>query len=122
MPFALLHTFRSDVRGGGIVGARAWVARITGPDPKYGFQRVFVHKEPRLSGSGRSGHIEFEIYEPGLYEFRGIGSSAASIASQSHTGGLSGFIIVHADGVVESVDRATALNMAAEMTAQEGKE
>lgn len=75
---ALGHTY-TRIRGGGY-GRHAWIARITGLDPKYGLARDFCRSHKRLSGSGRSGTISFDVDEPGLYEFRGfcVGSTPSN--------------------------------------------
>lgn len=59
------------IRGGGF-GRGAWIARILGPDPKFGLKREFLKSNSNLSGSGKSGTIDFPIYEPGFYEVRGV--------------------------------------------------
>lgn len=61
----------STVRGGGS-GARAWVAKIVGPHPKFGFERAFIQADKQVSRSGKSGYIDFPITEPGFYEVRGV--------------------------------------------------
>lgn len=99
----IIETITSHVRGGGC-GAAAWVARITGPDPKFGLAREFIQKDSHLSRSGKSGYIDFHITEPGIYEMRGVQPQAgdASIGST-----LCGFIRVTEDGV-ETITKSEA--------------
>jgi hypothetical protein len=98
----------SEVRGGGIVGTGAWVARLTGIDEEVDFARDFIRGERRLSGSGRSGRISFELGEPGIYEYRKVGSDGFSIGYQKHSGGIAGYFEYHADGTVEDLDKREA--------------
>lgn len=101
----VLHTISGEIRGGGS-GSGAWVARITGPDPKWKLAREFVERAGHVSRSGRSGSFTWEITEPGFYELRGV-QYAAGIAS---IGTLdSGFIKVGADGTVERVSKAAVI-------------
>ncbi len=98
---ATLHTITSTVRGGGS-GSSAWAARITGVGGAYGLQREWCYKQKNLSRSGRSGTIEFEISQPGIYEYGKVQhhSGRASIGDLDH-----GFIRVDADGSVSEIDR-----------------
>ncbi len=97
----------TDVRGGGY-GGRAWIARIVGPDAKFGLAREFCRKDTSgLSGSGRSGHITFEVTQPGLYEFRDF-----CVGSTASNWNWSGFIILSADGTSEQISRAQAIEYA----------
>ena len=57
------------VRGGG-AGSNAYVARIIGTHPKFGFEREFVDAERNLSRSGASGSSSFAYEGDGLYEYR----------------------------------------------------
>jgi hypothetical protein len=108
---AIIHTIRSEIRGGGSVGAGAWVARITGSCPKFRLNREFVRKERHTSGSGRSGHITFEIELPGIYELRGVGTNDESIARQArHGGGENRFIEITEDGEVIYLSRSAVLD------------
>jgi len=92
-----IYTITSTVRGGG-TGARAWVAKITGADEKFGFQREFVKKDRALSRSGKSGAVHFHINEPGIYEYRGVQLPRG----EARIGALSaGFLRVTSDGVEE---------------------
>lgn len=79
MTIIALNQTYTRIRGGGY-GRSAWIAKLTGLDEKFGFQRSFCRKHPALSASGRSGAISFDVTEPGLYEFRSfcIGSTASN--------------------------------------------
>lgn len=91
----------TDVRGGGY-GNNAWIAQITGPDPKFGLKREFCKKDTRgLSGSGRSGAITFEVTKPGVYEFKGF-----CVGSTPRNWEWSGFILLREDG--ESIEMSRA--------------
>jgi hypothetical protein len=96
-----LHIITSTVRGGG-VGGRAWVAKLTGHDEKWGFVREFVRKQSHTSKSGRSGSIDFPITEPGIYEFRDVQPARgdATIGDLA-----SGFLRVEADGTIAEIDK-----------------
>jgi hypothetical protein len=63
------------VRGGGI-GATAWLAKITGADAEYGVNREFSRAGRSLSGSGRSGTIQWVLDGDGIYEYRGWAESS----------------------------------------------
>lgn len=94
-------TITSEVRGGGY-GGSAWIAKITGPDPKYGLARDFVQSERNVSRSGKSGTVRFSIYEPGIYEVR----SVQLPAGQATIGQLwNGFIEVNPDGSYKNVSK-----------------
>ncbi len=65
-----VDTACTRIRGGGY-GADAWVAKIVGPDPKWGVARQFMPKDKSgMSGSGRSGCITWELEGDGIYEYR----------------------------------------------------
>jgi hypothetical protein len=102
---AILHEIKGEVRGGG-VGVGAWVARITGPHPKFGLDRSFVKRRENLSGSRKSGSLSWSIVEPGYYELRGVqyGASEASIGDLDN-----GFIHVSDGGDVERVEKAQVI-------------
>jgi len=68
------------VRGGGL-GANAWVARITGPNDRYGVEREFVDANRDLSQSGKSGNITWEIDQDGVYEYRELCISSTRTTS-----------------------------------------
>ena len=94
----------TDVRGGGY-GSGAWIARITGTDPKFGLARAFCRKDKSgLSGSGRSGTIKFDVTEPGIYEFRDF-----CVGSTARNWNWSGFVSIAEDGTVTEITRADAL-------------
>lgn len=63
-----------------IGSSKPWVARITGPDPKFGFCREFVSGIADYSRSNRPGtrgvYYHFELSD-GVYEVKG-GTSWAS--------------------------------------------
>lgn len=102
---------QTPVRGGGL-GARAWVAKLTGTDRRYGFAREFVKKDTSdLSGSGKSGVIRFDVTEPGVYEFRDFCLSTGKNWSWS------GFFRINEDGTVEQLDAAGAKRALAELAA-----
>jgi hypothetical protein len=49
---------------------KTWLARITGPDARFGVNREFVNATTRdLSRSGRTGTVTY-LVEPGVYERR----------------------------------------------------
>ena len=65
-----LNATSTQVRGGGF-GKDAWVAQILGIQPDKKLKRKFCKKNIEgLSSSRKSGNIEFEVTEPGIYEFR----------------------------------------------------
>ncbi|MET3769820.1 hypothetical protein ABIB15_002524 [Marisediminicola sp. UYEF4] len=86
------------VRGGGI-GANAWMAKVVGPDPKWGIERQFLETDASLSGSGRSGSIRWHIDGDGIYEYRGWAASSRYTTS--------GFIAVK-DGMVADLGNRKA--------------
>lgn len=93
------------IRGGGY-GSDAWIAKITGPDPKFGFSRRFMPKDTSgLSRSGASGYITFEMGGDGLYEWRNfcVGSTPSNWKS-------SGFCVVEGE-TVRKITKAEALEM-----------
>ena len=95
----------TNVRGGGY-GADAWLAKVTGPDPKFGLTRQFVKKDTSgLSHSGRSGSISWEISGSGLYEWRKfcIGSTPRNWES-------SGFCVIE-DGSVREITKSAAIEL-----------
>jgi hypothetical protein len=102
-----LTTIRSTIRGGGS-GGGAWVAKITGTDPKFGYAREFIRKNPQLSGSGRSGYIDFPIVDPGVYEIRNVQLEKG----EASIGNLwSAFIQVTPDGSYEEVNKSNILSL-----------
>lgn len=101
MSMITLDSTYTDVRGGGY-GRDAWIAKITGPDPKYGLKREFARKDTSgLSGSGRSGMITFDLDGPGIYEFRNF-----CVGSTPRNWEWSGFIELLADGSTHEMSRA----------------
>lgn len=95
---------QTRVRGGGF-GANAWLARITGTDPRYTFRRAFLQPDRSgLSGSGRSGAITWEVPSPGLYEWR-----AFCVGSTTRNWRSDGFCRIDPDGTVARLDRDAAL-------------
>lgn len=95
---------RTVIRGGGY-GSSAWIAKITGTHPKFKFEREFCDKDTSgMSGSGRSGVIEFELDGPGLYEFRGF-----CVGSTANNWEWSNFALIDDDGDVEEMTRKEAL-------------
>lgn len=102
-----LGNCKTDVRGGGY-GGEAWIARITGTDPKFGLKRAFLPKDKSgLSGSGRSGSICFELDEPGLYEFRGF-----CVGSTAKNWEWSGFMLIDDDGTTHEISKTRAIALA----------
>jgi hypothetical protein len=50
-------------------GGKTWVAKITGRDPKFTFERQFLPIVDRdISSSGKTGLVSFEITEGNYYE------------------------------------------------------
>ncbi len=99
------HT-HTDIRGGGY-GSDAWIARITGPDPKYTFAREFCPKNTSgMSRSGRSGVLRFTVSVPGLYQFRHF-----CVGSTARNWEWSGFAVLDAAGGYADVSREDALAM-----------
>jgi hypothetical protein len=95
------------VRGGGL-GSGAWVARITGTHEKYGVEREFMDAKRHLSGSGRSGDIDWELDGDGIYEFRDVCTDSRRTES--------GFFLV-SEGRVARLD-VTRKKVAAWFTAE----
>lgn len=92
------------VRGGGL-GGDAWLAQITGTDPKWRVARDFCKKNTdELSGSGKSGVITFEVPGPGLYQYKGFCVSSTKVRS--------GYVEITDDGQVREVKPALAADMA----------
>lgn len=99
------------VRGGGVAGGSAWLARVLGLDPKYELSRKFMRADKSdLSQSGRSGIIRWTISEPGIYEFRGC--------SKSSTRNEEGFFEVHGDGRICLINKSVVLARLREMSQQ----
>jgi hypothetical protein len=95
----------TEIRGGGY-GARAWIAKITGRDEKYGLARAFCRKDSSgASRSGRSGVIRFDVTEPGVYEFRDF-----CVGSTANNWNWSGFVRIDTDGTVTEISKADVLN------------
>lgn len=93
---------RTRVRGGGVAGGKAWMARITEAHPTYGLDREFVGKDNSgLSGAGKSGYTTFDSLNPGCYEYRGFAQSSRDNAS--------GFVQVHDDGSIAKVTQDQVL-------------
>ena len=106
----VLHTIRSEIRGGGQVGSGAWVAQIVGSHPQFRLERKFVRKERHTSGSGRSGHILFYLEQPGVYELRSVGTNDLSIAYQARRGGGENiFIELTSEGEVNELPKTEVL-------------
>lgn len=95
----------TDVRGGGY-GASAWIAQITGTDPKFGLKREFCQKSKNLSGSGRSGTISFDVTKPGVYEFRGF-----CVGSTARNWEWSGYIELRADAEPRELSKSDVVAM-----------
>lgn len=78
---------------------KTWLARITGPDPRYGVAREFIRPVSKVtSRSGRTGRCEYLI-EPGVYERR---EGRRSLA------GDNGFFRVTSDGGIIPLGSASA--------------
>lgn len=105
-------TIKSKIRGGGSVGANAWIARILGADAKWHLKRKFVRYDTDTSGSGKSGVIRFYIEHPGIYQLNGVGDfTGGSIRYQEMAGGgFCGFIRVSADGSYEIISKGFKKN------------
>jgi len=102
---------QTDVRGGGY-GNDAWIAKVTGLDPKYGLAREFCRRDTSgLSRSGRSGLITFEMLGPGIYEFRNF-----CVGSTSNNWEWSGFVQVSDDGKVSRLSRTDVVDLVGEMS------
>jgi hypothetical protein len=92
------------VRGGGL-GSGAWLAQITGTDPKWTVARDFCVKDAEgLSHSRKSGVITFEVPGPGLYQYKGF--------CVSSTRERSGYVEISGDGQVREVTKAYAVREA----------
>jgi len=101
------------VRGGGY-GSGAWIARIVGLDTQYVFERRFCRRdESGLSGSGRSGVIEFEVEEPGIYEFRGF-----CVGTTPKNWEWSGFCELAADGGFKAMSRSDVVQHFRQLAAE----
>lgn len=59
-------TLSSSIEYGGT--KKAYVARVIGPDKKFGYQREFLAVKKQTSRSGKTGHVEAIVSDPGLYE------------------------------------------------------
>jgi len=102
----MTYTITSNIRGGG-TGSAAWVAKITGPHPKFKLDRAFVKGERDTSRSGRSGTVSWHLTEPGIYEYRGVQPAAG----EGSIGQLkSGFVEIDADGKAVEVTRDYAVD------------
>ena len=98
-----LNDTYTDVRGGGY-GGRAWIARITGTDSKFGLRREFCERDKTgLSRSGASGVIKFHVSQPGVYEFRDF-----CVGSTARNWNWSGFVVLNADGTVKKITKTRA--------------
>lgn len=76
---------------------KTWLARVTGPDPRYGVARQFIRAAERVtSRSGRTGTLTY-VVEPGVYERR------EGRQSLNHR---NGFFRVTADGAAEPLASA----------------
>ena len=106
MTMITLGNTYTDVRGGGY-GGSAWIAQITGTDPKFGLKREFCKKDKRgLSGSGRSGTITFDVTSPGVYEFRGF-----CVGSTARNWEWSGYIELRADAEPRELSKGEVVAM-----------
>jgi hypothetical protein len=117
-----ITTFDSQIRGGGVVGSQAYVARIEGTHTRYNLARSFLSGDGRhVSRSGRSGVRSFAVHAPGLYEIERLGTHGESIARQSRAGGgiPRHYVRVTNTGAVRdvSVEKAKALAVRAERLA-----
>jgi hypothetical protein len=78
---------------------KTWLARITGPDPRYGVARDFIRPVSKVtSRSGRTGRYEYLI-EPGVYERH---EGRRSLGHQN------GFFQVTSEGEITPLDSASA--------------
>ena len=94
------------IRGGGS-GGSAWVARVTGTDPRFHLARRFLDKDQEhVSRSGRSGWFTWVLREPGFYEIRDVQYEAgvASIGRLDR-----GFLRVDEAGAVTRVSKDTVI-------------
>ena len=95
------------VRGGGL-GAGAWLAQITGTDPKWRVARDFcARNEDGVSASRKSGVITWEVPGPGLYQYKGF--------CVSSTRERSGYVLITDDGQVRQVLPALAADLAEQL-------
>jgi hypothetical protein len=103
------------VRGGGFgAGDDTWLAYIVGPDPKFGFNRVFLRKDKSgLSGSKRSGSVYWSIDRAGVYEWHNFCVGSTSTNWQS-----SGFCVIDPEGNVTPIERDEVLELVDEMNRQ----
>ena len=86
---------------------KTWLARITGPDPRFGVAREFLAPvDKSTSASGRTGTATY-LAAPGVYERR---EGRRNLARHN------GFFRVTADGTIEPLDSAKAAVTAAEET------
>jgi hypothetical protein len=102
---ALLES-TTDVRGN--CGASAWIAKITGIDRAFDFQRVFCRKD---KSEPASGVLYFDMRGPGLYEFRDF-CLVERTRKGTRNRKWSGFVVISSDGAVEHIDRDRALELA----------
>jgi hypothetical protein len=79
---------------------KTWLARITGPDPRYGVAREFIRAAERsTSHSGKTGSCTFVLTEPGVYERH---------EGRRRLRGDNGFFRVTDDGAVRPLASAAA--------------
>ena len=89
---------------------KTWLARITGPDDRFGVAREFVRATERnASRSGRTGQASYLI-GPGVYERH---------EGRNRLAGNNGFFRVTADGAVEDLAGAKAALEALSATGSE---
>lgn len=97
------------VRSGG-AGYGAWIARLTGLDEVYGFERKFCRRdESGLSNSGNSGMVQFQVNEPGIYEFRDF-----CIGTSPRTGLWSGFVQIFPEGELIELTKKECIKLLGE--------
>jgi len=78
---------------------KTWLARITGPDQRFGVAREFISPAERnTSRSGRTGTLTY-VTGPGIYERR---EGRHSLKHRN------GFFRVTADGTIEPLESAKA--------------
>jgi hypothetical protein len=106
----MAHILESVILEGGKVGNRAWVARLTGRDPVYAFSRSFQRELDGKGDTTKSGVLRFEIAEPGVYEYRGIGATdkPASYYLKRNSGGADGFLWLRSDDELHFITRERA--------------
>jgi len=90
----VLHRLVSFLRAQGRVGNEARVARITGYDAGSGLERDYLTPKDCRSATRKSGHLAFEITEPGFYEYRAFGTFKMPAMKLAEIGGVSGFVRV----------------------------